>query len=47
MSRAALLTYAGLEPTHPTKVVGTPADLAEVGRLMSAGDPIAEEYLGS
>ncbi len=34
-----------VEATHPTKAVDTPADLAEVERLMRAGDPIADEYL--
>jgi 3-deoxy-manno-octulosonate cytidylyltransferase (CMP-KDO synthetase) len=33
------------EATHPTKAVDTPADLAEVERLMRASDPFAEEYL--
>ena len=30
-----------------TKAVDTPADLAEVERLMSAGDPLAKAYLSS
>ncbi len=35
------------EATHPTKAVDTPEDLAEVERLMGAGDPLADEYLGA
>ena len=33
------------EATHPTKAVDTPEDLAEVERLMRAGDQLSAEYL--